>query len=77
MKVNGKDDIPYIMENKKNVPKHQPVIEYQEFQPTIIMDYHGLPKVYVQLPSAVRDEEPNIIEASRSLQTCWKNIYNG
>ena len=43
----------------------------------ITMDYHGLPKVYVQLPSAVRDEEPNIIEASRSLQTCWKNIYNG
>ena len=25
MKVNGKDDIPYIMENNPNVPNHQPV----------------------------------------------------
>jgi len=24
--VNGKDDIPYIMENKSHVPNHQPVI---------------------------------------------------
>ena len=24
--VNGKDDIPYIMENKIHVPNHQPVI---------------------------------------------------
>ena len=23
--VNGKDDIPYIMENNPNVPNHQPV----------------------------------------------------
>jgi len=27
MKVNGKDDIPYIMENKKNVPNHQPALD--------------------------------------------------
>ena len=26
MKVNGKDDIPYIMQNKKNVWKHQSAI---------------------------------------------------
>ena len=26
MKVNGKDDIPYIMENKIHVPNHQPAI---------------------------------------------------
>jgi len=26
MKVNGKDDIPYIMENKIHVWNHQPVI---------------------------------------------------
>ena len=26
MKVNGKDDIPYIMENKSHVPNHQPVM---------------------------------------------------
>ena len=25
MEVNGKDDIPYIMENKSHVPNHQPV----------------------------------------------------
>jgi hypothetical protein len=25
MEVNGKDDIPYIMENKRHVPNHQPV----------------------------------------------------
>jgi hypothetical protein len=24
MKVNGKDDIPYIMENKIHIPNHQP-----------------------------------------------------
>jgi hypothetical protein len=26
MKVNGKDDIRYIMENNPNVPTHQPAI---------------------------------------------------
>ena len=26
--VNGKDDIPYLMENYKNVWNHQPVMEY-------------------------------------------------
>ena len=26
MKVNGKDDIPYIMAKKNNVPNHQPVM---------------------------------------------------
>ena len=28
MKVNGKDDIPYIMDNKIHVPNHQPAIVY-------------------------------------------------
>jgi hypothetical protein len=27
MKVSGKDDIPYIMENNKNVPNHQPALD--------------------------------------------------
>jgi hypothetical protein len=27
MKVNGKDDIPDIMENKNHVPNHQPVFD--------------------------------------------------
>ena len=26
--VNGKDDIPYMMENKSHVPNHQPGIVY-------------------------------------------------
>jgi len=26
--VNGKDDIPYMMENKVHVPNHQPVNHY-------------------------------------------------
>ena len=28
--VNGKDDIPYIMENKIHVPNHQPVSGYSQ-----------------------------------------------
>ena len=28
--VNGKDDIPYLMENYKNVWNHQPVMEYPD-----------------------------------------------
>ena len=36
----------------KNVPKHQPVIEYQELQPAIIMDYHGLPWITQGLRTA-------------------------
>ena len=30
MKVNGKDDIPDIMENKINVPNHQPLVNRLE-----------------------------------------------
>ena len=33
MKVNGKDDIPYIMENKIHVPNHQPVKNHQKLRP--------------------------------------------
>jgi hypothetical protein len=33
MKVNGKDDNPYIMENKSHVPNHQPVEVVQFFSP--------------------------------------------
>ena len=28
--VNGKDDIPYIMENNPNVPNHQPVMDVND-----------------------------------------------
>ena len=37
MKVNGKDDIPYIMENKFHVWNHQPVIELQNNGPTLML----------------------------------------
>ena len=35
MKVNGKDDIPYMMENKTHVWNHQPVV-HMTLQPTVI-----------------------------------------
>ena len=34
--VNGKDDIPYIMEHKSNVPKHQP----ESYEISMIVGYH-------------------------------------
>ena len=35
MKVNGKDDIPYIMENQNHVWNHQPVIYIYKYIPTL------------------------------------------
>ena len=40
MKVNGKDDIPYIMKNKIHVPNHQPVLVKSYFLPGITIN-HG------------------------------------
>jgi hypothetical protein len=37
MKVNGKDDIPYIMENKIHVWNHQPVYIYHKQPQTIVV----------------------------------------
>ena len=39
MKVNGKDDIPYIMDNQIHVPNDQPVIVYCLYD--CVMDIMG------------------------------------
>ena len=39
MKVNGKDDIPYVMDNKIHVPNDQPVIVYCLYD--CVMDIMG------------------------------------
>ena len=37
--VNGKDDIPYMMENNSNVPNHQPDIVYVYYMYSICRVY--------------------------------------
>ena len=44
MKVNGKDDIPDIMENKIHVPNHQPVLDSERHVKLWSSDQKLIPK---------------------------------
>ena len=62
MKVNGKDDIPYIMEHKIHVWNHQPVMIYQFIDLWIIVHWPILSPILLKLDTADRD--PEIISGS-------------
>ena len=42
--VNGKDDIPYIMENRIHVPNHQPVMHFDLQKPCAFFSLINPPK---------------------------------